>query len=216
MPYGALATGALTLSEDQSTFTIAAGTSLIANGAVTLAGAITQSGVQTPSGGVAVASGTTPTTWNTAQLLPSATTTGTEYVAVVTETAIAEVFIPINCTLTGVSILNATAVAGSIVVALYNSAGTVVANSALAGTAASGTGAYQQVPFTATYAAKGPARYYIGLQANNTGYKFRTLVVGNCMATAKTGEVFGTLTSIAATVATTAFTTGKGPIASTY
>jgi hypothetical protein len=138
---------------------------------------------------------------------------GGDATPVVTETYICEVYVPANASINGVAILNGTAVAGKIVVGLADSSGDVLANSALAGTNLSGTNAYQRVAFTAAYAAKGPATYYVLAQFNNTSARFAVHLLGNFGASKKTGETFGTLTAI---TPPTTFTEGLGPIASLY
>lgn len=140
-----------------------------------------------------------------------ATTSGTNLDIVTTETYIAEVFVPATATVTGIGIFNGTAVAGNVQVFLANAAGTVVASSA--STAASGTTAYQLVPFSTPYTAAGPGTYYVCVQGNNSGGDLRTHVVGTFGASKATSTVFGTLASI---TPPTTFTTGVGPIASLY
>ena len=140
-----------------------------------------------------------------------AATDGTDTTPAVTETYVARAFLPVNATITGVSILNGSLVAGNVMVILYNSAGAPVAQSA--STAQAGAAGYQQIPFTAPFAAQGPGRYFIGVQMNNVGARIRTHAVGNFPAFKKTGETFGTPTAL--TTAMT-FTTAVGPIASTY
>jgi hypothetical protein len=92
-----------------------------------------------------------------------------------------------------------------------DSSGNIVAQTA--STAASGTDAYQDVPFTATYSAVGPATYYVLLQNNNTSNRFNSHTFGRFGASKKTGETFGMFTTI---TPPTTFTTGLGPIATLY
>jgi hypothetical protein len=129
----------------------------------------------------------------------------------------AEVFVPRNVTLTGVGVLNgATVGTDKWIVGLYASAGgAAAANSALAGTSSSGADAFQAIAFTATYAAVGPARYWIAFQSNGTTDKLRTIAVNtsvDVLTKSVTGS-FGTLPSL--TVPTT-FTADKGPIGYVY
>lgn len=151
------------------------------------------------------------TVFHSGQAAPPTTTTGTDTTPVITEEYVAEVFVPMNALLTGVSVLNGSAVSGNYTVILYDSNGGIVANSA--STAQSGTAAYQKVPFASTYLAKGPAKYFIGIQIDNTTARIRTHILGNFGASKKTSQTYGTLTAL--TVHTT-FTTGVGPIADTY
>jgi hypothetical protein len=187
--------------------------------AVTNTGAQTNTGVFTPTGGVAAAGGfSTPTVFHSGGTAPfsgvAATSGATNASVVTTQTYVCEVFVPVNATLTGVSVLNGTAVAGNLNVGLANSSGTVVAQSATT-TAATGTSTYQQVPFTATYAAKGPAKYFVLVQGSNTGGRFNAHTIGNFGAMAVTSETYGTFLTTAA-YSTTTFTTAVGPVADVY
>lgn len=151
------------------------------------------------------------TVWHTGQTSPATTTTGTDTTPVVTETYFAVVFVPVNATLTGASLLNGSAVAGNVNAILYNEDGVAVAQSA--STAQSGTAAFQDFAFATAYEVTGPARLVVGFQFSSTSARFRTHILGRFGAAKKTGETYGTATTI--TVPTT-FTTAQGPIASTY
>ncbi len=162
---------------------------------------------------LAAISGTTsktPTVFHSGDAAPMTTTTGTDTTPVTTETYICEVFIPVVTTLTGISVLNGSAVAGNLFVALARSDGTILASSAA--TAQSGTAAYQKIPFTSTQVVRG-GRYFILLQCSSTSARFRSHILGNFGASKKTGETNGTFTTI--TIPTT-FTADLGPIADTY
>jgi len=129
----------------------------------------------------------------------------------------AEVYIPANITLTGVAVLNgATVGTDKWIVGLYATAGgAAVANSNLSGTASSGADAFQAIAFTATYAALGPARYWVAFQSNGTTDTLRTIAANtyiDVFTKSATGS-FGTLPSL--TVPTT-FTADKGPVAYVY
>lgn len=163
------------------------------------------------SGGLAIPS--TPTVFHSGGVAPLAVTDGTEKVAATTESYVSEILIPFNCTLTGIAVLNATAVAGNVQISLADTTGAIITAAQTASTAAAGTAAYQQFPFAVAYAAKA-GRYFVVLQANNTGYKFRTHVLGNFTAGKLTGGTFGTFTTVASLIGT--FTTGLGPICDTY
>ena len=129
----------------------------------------------------------------------------------------AEVFIPRNITLTGVGVLNgATVGTDKWIVALYTSAGgTVAANSALAGTTSSGANAFQQIAFTSTYAAVGPARYWIAFQSNGTTDTLRT-VAANTFVDVLTKSATGTFGTLSSLTVPTTFTADVGPIAYVY
>jgi hypothetical protein len=174
------------------------------------------SGTLAVTGGISAAGGFTaaPRCIHTGGVTVTQTTDGNDTTPVITETYIAEVFVPANMSITGIAIFNGSAVGtDKLVAALYDSTGAVVANSALAGVTATGTDTFQRLPFTAPYSARGPATYYVGLQVNGTTYRFNSHIAGNFGASKKTTEVFGTLTTI---TPPTTFTTAVGPIASLY
>lgn len=181
------------------------------------AASITTTGTNTATGGI-VGPGTMPTVFHSGGLQPTAaaaaTSGATNASVVTTETYVCEVFVPVNTTLTGISVLNGTAVAGNLNVGLANSSGSVVAKSATT-TAASGTTAYQQVPFTTPYSAVGPAKYFILLQGSNTSGRYIAHTIGNFGATKVTSETYGTFLTTAA-YSTTTFTTAIAPVADTY
>lgn len=141
----------------------------------------------------------------------NSTTMGTDTTPVVTEEYVVQVFVPHNFKSTGFSVLNGSAVAGNMQIALYDSNGAIVAITA--STAASGTAALQAVPWSATVDLKGPAAYYVGVQNNNTSNRLRTHAIGAFPASKKTSQTYGTFTAL--TVPTT-FTTGVGPVGSLY
>jgi len=152
-----------------------------------------------------------PTRYHSCDAPPIATTTGTDTTPVITETYFSRVIIHYTAQLTGIAVLNGSAVAGNLNVILYDVDGKPVASSG--SVAQSGTAAYQSVPFSAAVTVVGPGVYYVGLQCSSTSARFRSHAISMCPAGKKTGETFGTATAI--TVPTT-FTADQGPIASTY
>lgn len=194
-----------------------AGTITIAptsTGAVTITPATTVTGALTPTGGVAAAGGfaTAARLLHTGGLPAQVSTDGTDATPVATEVYIGEVFVPANVTVTGVSVFQGSVSSGNLKVGLADSAGAVVATSA--STAASGTDAYQRVAFTGTYAAKGPATYYVLLMFDNGTARYNAHTLGDFGAAKQTGQVFATgFTTI---TPPTTFTTALAPIASLY
>jgi hypothetical protein len=151
-----------------------------------------------------------PRCFHTGGIPATQTTDGNDTTPSVTETYICEVFIPRACTITGIALLNGSAVAGNITLALADANGTVVANTA--STAASGTDAYQKVALSSSYRAES-GTYYVLLQCNNTSMRFNSHILGTFGASKKTGETYGTFTTITPPIT---FTTAQGPIASLY
>lgn len=184
---------------------------LAAAGTATVAGTLGITGVETQSGGVVIA-GTAPKVFHSGGVGANSATMGTDTTPVATETYIVEVYVPVNTTLTGVSILNGSAVAGNMRISLADSTGVPIAAALTASTAASGTAAFQKVPFAVAYAAQA-GKYHILLQNNNTGNRFRSHAVGNFGASKKTGETFGTFTTV---TAPTTFTADLGPVCDLY
>lgn len=180
------------------------------SGAITFAGAVTPTGGVAASGGYAVS----PRNMNTGANPPSVSTDFNDYTVVVTETVRSEIFVPANTSSTGVALLNGSSVAGNVQAYLIDSTGAQVTGVLTASTAASGTDAYQRIPWVSgPFTIKGPATYWIAVQGNNTGMKLNTHTIGNFGADKQTGTVFGTLTVAAAP---TTFTTALGPVASLY
>jgi hypothetical protein len=192
-----------------------AGTQTV-TGAATFIGTVTATGAIANNGGETVVTAPAPTAFSTGGLPVNATTGLTQKQIVTTETYFAEVFIPENTTITGISILNGhtTSASQNMFVGLADATGLVVAKSNTT-TAQAAADAYQQIPFTSTYAALGPSKYFVLVQGSATTGFIATSVLGNYGASKITSETYGSfLTS--ATYKTTTFTTGLGPIASTY
>lgn len=128
-----------------------------------------------------------------------------------------EVVLPYNKLLTGIGILNGTAIGtDNHLVALYDSTGNLIANSAVAGVLAASASTYQQISFTSKYYAVGPATYFACMQSNGTTATVRMIVTGTqdtFLTKGVTGQTFGTLASF--TVPTT-FTTAVGPYVSLF
>lgn len=189
--------------------------SLVQKMLLSTGGNLTVTGTVTATGGV-LGSTTAPRTIYGAWI-PSAFADATSTTPSATTVYLTQIKIPVNLTITGVQVLNAaTCGTNKYVVALFNDAGTVLANSATAGVLCSGTSAYQQIPFTGTYAAVGPRTYWIGVYMNGTTDRFYTIPAlgqGMGLAGTVTGQTFGTVANV--TLPTT-FTAGSGVVATTY
>lgn len=172
---------------------------------------LTLSGPLTVAGGVVQATTSQVTVYAAGDLPPATSTTGTDTTPVVTETYVSRVAVWANATVTGISLLNGSAVAGNVHVGLFNAAGVLVAESA--STAQAGIATLQDIPFTTPYAAVGPGLYFIGVQFNNTSARFRSFPFGRFTAFKKTGETYGTFTTL---TSPNSFTANLGPIALTY
>jgi hypothetical protein len=128
-------------------------------------------------------------------------------------TQVASLFVRYNMTVTNINCLQAGTVGtNSVIGILYNTAGTKIGNSALAGTATVGANTFLVLPLTAPLAIQGPARYFVGLMPNGSTDNFRGVAastfVGILSAQVAAG-VFGTLPNI---TPPTTFSANNGPI----
>jgi len=180
---------------------------------------ITQGGNVTyqPSGaGVAV-----PTTPQGPRILPNTNiqafaSAGTNTTMVAGTLYRSEIFVPFLATWTGIGILNGTtAGTDNGLVALYDSNGVLITNSAVAGALSTGANAFQNRAFLNTVTLT-PGRYFIAYQQNGTTATIRTHAAangGNQMTSSATGT-FGTVP--ASFTAPTTFTADVGPIGWLY
>lgn len=139
---------------------------------------------------------------------------GNNSTPVITEAYIGEIFVPYGCVATGIAVFNGSDVTGNMTLAIYNASGTLVANTLAAGTAGSGTDAYQLVPFTAAVKLTGPATYYIVSTYSSATARYNTFAVGKFGCSKATGLTFGTLP--ATITPPTTFTTALCNIAGLY
>lgn len=151
-----------------------------------------------------------PTNCHTGNIPASVSTFGNDTTPATTETYICQVDVPHATTATGIAVFNGSVASGNIKVALADDTGAVLASSA--STAMSGTDAYQRVPFSATIDLVG-GTYFVLQQVDNTTARINTHTLGNFGASKKTGETYGTFTTV---TPPTTFTTAVGPVASLY
>lgn len=154
----------------------------------------------------------TPRNMHTGNAPAISATPGSAQTPVITETYLAEIFVPATVSVTGIAVFNGTDVTGNVMLGIYDTLGNLLG--ATASTAGSGTAQYQRVPLTAALVLVGPATYYIGRQASSATARPCAHTAGNFGAGKNTGDTYGTLPT-APTIPTT-FTTALGPIASLY
>ena len=145
-------------------------------------------------------------------------TAGTDTTPVAGTRFTVSVYVPHNLTLTGIGYLIGT-VGGTdnAIVELHDADGTLLANSALAGTLVGTLATFQEISFTAPVTIVGPGWYFLSVTMNGTTARLRTIptalgISQTALAKSATGT-FGTLGTL--TVPTT-FTAGVGPIAYTF
>lgn len=222
--------GGLTLTDDNITFNgtskkiIQPVTSLLirdhadanTNVTITDAGAMTVRTTLTATGGIVAAGGYTalPYLVHTGGMKATLSTDGTDATPSTTETYVAQIFVPCNMSVTGISIFNGSATGSGNVTGYLMSSDGAAQIATTASTAISGTDAYQRIAWTGgPIAVKGPATYFLATQYNNTASRFNTHLFGDFPAGKITSTVYGTFASF--TVPTT-FTASLGPYASLY
>jgi hypothetical protein len=122
-----------------------------------------------------------------------------------------------NTLASGACLLNAATQAGNVIYALYDNTGTLLANTTLSGTAASGASQYQCIAFTSPIALLGPKEYFIAVQNSAATNTFDVYTTGAAQTSYPTGSVagvFGTLTNF--TSVPTTFTASVGPAMTLY
>lgn len=172
---------------------------MTAGGDITAA-TVATTGAMTSTGGVrgpvAITAATSPKHVNDAP--PPTLTTGTDTTPVSGTVYAGQVELPSNRTLTGVGFLiGSVGGTNKVIVSLYDSTGALVANSPTSGTdpTVGSSGGYQEVAFTATYAAKGPGVYYVGVSVNGNTCRLRLQVLNGGRGIALAGS-YGTLASV--------------------
>jgi len=191
-------------------------------GALAVSGTTTIAGVTTLTGGVG-----DPTT--KARALPAwtyppqsdttlAATSATDSAAADNKTVyLASLFVPQNCTVTGIAVLNGTNITtDKFVNYLINAAGTVIGKTAAAGTAPTPADVYQETDLTAPLTIVGPAVYFIGRQHNGATITLQKIPASKGvynLTGSVAGTSFGAETSV---VPPTAFAADKGPYGFLY
>lgn len=211
----AVTTGTLTASGAVSTGGLSA-TTLSLSSTLTAGSTSAFTGAITPTGGVAAAGGysVSPRNMHTGGNPASVSTDFSNVTIVITETYRSEVFVPANCTSTGVAIFNGAATGGNVTAFLIDSTGAQITGCNTAATAQTGIDSYQRIPWSAgTVTLKGPATYWVAVQGSATAGNFNCHTIGNFGADKQTGTTAGTLT---VATAPTTFTTAQGIVASLY
>ncbi len=149
---------------------------------------------------------------------PVVATSGTDTTPANNTQFLTSLWIPVNMTLTGVGyLIGSVGGTDKVYTALYDSTGALLANSSVSGGGATvGTAAnIQTLAFTATYAAKGPGLFFVGISMNGNTARLRT-VLAFCQAGLFAGSVTQTHGTVAAVVAPSTFTADKAPICFVY
>jgi len=225
--YAGFASGAVViLADDTEAALIAQG--LATTYSVTDSLGSSQSQIQflTQGGNIApmqVGGQSTPTTMQGPSILPNMplgnaalTAAGTSSVHVAGTLNISEIFVPSWNMWKGLAVLNGTVVGtDNMLVALYNSAGALMANSAVAGTLSAGASTFQNRDFLLPVLLA-PGRYFCGVQSNGTTATSNKFVAANGVNVLTTSST-GTFGTVPATITVpTTFTTAVGCVCQLY
>ena len=194
---------------------------LVASNAATVGTTLGVTGIITATGGIGAAAtkaralGIRSADWEAVSTLSA---TGTDAAAADGTTVyLVSVFVPVNCTVTGIATLHGTNITTDKVVNyLFNAAGTKVGQTAAAGTAPTPADTFQEIDLETPTAITGPAVYFIGRQHNGTTITFQSIPADKGhepLAGSVAGTGFGTETTV---VPPTTFTADKGPFAYLY
>lgn len=177
----------------------------------TFSSTLAVTGATTLTGGVAGGIPRNVCTWQAV-----AATSGTDTACTNGTAYTGSVFLPMNATITGIQyLIGSVGGTDKVVASLHSASGAVLANSATAGATVGTAANLQQVAFTSTYAATGPAFYFVALTFNGTTAKFRTVPAHtqNGVVGGSETQTFGT---VAAFTPNTTFTADTIPVASLY
>jgi len=127
-----------------------------------------------------------------------------------------EIYVPFEQTWTGIGVLNGTVVGtDTLIVALYGSDGTLLANSTTAGTTSAGASVFQDIAFTSAVKLP-PGRYFISVQASGATATLRHVLSANG-ASPLTSVVAGVAGTVPSTLTVpTTFTTAQAVISRLY
>ncbi len=144
--------------------------------------------------------------------------TGTDTTTSTTVEYTASVNVPSTIVSTGFTNLNGSAVntGSKKIFILHDAAGKLLANTALAGTSATGNDAFQAIAWTTPVILPGPAKYFVGLQddtADVAGIRTIAASTYNNVVTSGPTSVFATVGAI---TAPTTFTADVGPVGCLY
>jgi hypothetical protein len=169
------------------------------------------------SAGMSQTSGAQPFTAFSTLDMPSAIAT-TTFTDVSGKLWYSQLFAGTTMTSTGACDLNGTVGTDKVIYALWDSAGNLLATTALAGTNTATNSKYQCIAWVTPVNITGPGTYYIGLQGNGTADTFQAYATGgappNYATGVQTGGAFGTILPLA--TPSTTFTTAIGPLMIVY
>ncbi len=149
---------------------------------------------------------------------PIAATSGTDVFFANNSLFVASIWVPFTKVLTGIGfLLGSVGGSNAVIAILYNHNGQFRANTTVAasGTTAGTAANTQEIAFTATYVAKGPRLYYIGIAANGGTAKLRTIPAfcNGGLWGASQSWTHGTVANITPPVA---FTPDQAPVCYVY
>lgn len=145
-------------------------------------------------------------------------TAGTDVTPVAGTRYTCSIFLPHIMTLTGIGyLIGSVGGTDKAIVELHDADGTLLANSALAGTTVGTTATFQEIAFTAPVEIVGPGWYFLSVTVNGTTCRLRTIATAlGISQTANAKSATGTFGTLGALTVPTTFTADVAPIAHTY
>jgi hypothetical protein len=127
---------------------------------------------------------------------------------------ITDIFVPFSKRITKIAFLQgATATTDKTLVALYDAAGNLLSNSAVAGVTLSGANTFQEQTLLTPLDVYGPTQLYVAVQGNGTTAGALRLMAASTYVNRCTGSIAGTFGTVPATITVpTTFVATKGPI----
>lgn len=126
---------------------------------------------------------------------------------------ITDIFVPFSKRITKIAFLQGgTATTDKTLVALYDAAGTLLSNSAVAGVTLSGANTFQEQTLLTPLDVYGPTQLYVAIQGNGTAAGAIRTMAANTWVNRCTGSIAGTFGTVPSTITVpTAFAATKGP-----
>mgnify|MGYP003385337364 CR=1 FL=1 len=127
---------------------------------------------------------------------------------------ITDIFIPFNRIISTIGVLQGgTATTDNILVAIWDSRGALVGNSALAGSLLAGANTFKELALLASVQLFGPQQYYIGVQGNGATAGALRTIAASTFPDVVANSIAGTFGTVPASITPiTTFTADKGPV----
>jgi hypothetical protein len=139
---------------------------------------------------------------------------GTDTTDVAGQLWVTDLWMPISKRITKIGFLQGgTATTDKVLVALYDAAGNLLANSAVAGVTLSGANTFAEQNLLTPIDVYGPSQYFVAVQGNGTAAGAIRTIAASTFVDRLAGSIAGSFGTVPATITVpTTFTGNKGPI----